>query len=71
MLDPALTIAVPNHMVQVATTCSDGKIDQMIESGDRTAPWGGRCFDKCAPSDQTNVTSQCWIECFYNNVLGM
>ena len=43
----------------------------MLARGDREAPWGARCFDGCDPADQKNSSSECWIRCFYNNVLGV
>lgn len=55
---------------KVAKDCSDDKIDNTIIDGDRTAPWGARCYDHCSPSDFHNKSSECWIRCFYNNVLG-
>jgi hypothetical protein len=55
---------------KVGKECSDTAIDAVIKAGDRSAPWGGRCFDRCAPADRRNTSSECYILCFYRNVLG-
>jgi len=55
---------------KIGKSCSDGVINAAIAEGDRNASWGARCFDKCSTNDQKNASSQCWIECFYANVLG-
>ena len=55
---------------KVAKGCSDAAIDAIVEAGDRSAPWGARCFDTCPAAQRTNTSSECWIECFYSNVLG-
>jgi hypothetical protein len=55
---------------KVAKTCSDHAIDGVIEAGDRSAPWGARCFDGCTAAQRANHSSECWIECFYANILG-
>jgi hypothetical protein len=56
---------------RVTKQCSDSRINAIIETGDRTADWGARCFAKCDVVDRTNTSSKCWIGCFYNNVLGL
>lgn len=53
---------------KVGKLCSDAAIDAAIVKGDTEASWGAHCFNKCSPADQKNTTSECWIECFYNNV---
>lgn len=55
---------------KIAKTCSDDAINKVIVDGDKNAPWGARCFNTCSQADQKNTSSKCWIECFYNNVLG-
>eukprot|EP00729_Bicosta_minor_P001393 gene1393-9813_t len=55
---------------KVGKLCSDAAIDAAIVKGDTEASWGAHCFNKCSPADQKNTTSECWIECFYNNILG-
>lgn len=55
---------------KIGKTCSDDAIDATIVAGDKSAKWGAQCFDKCSSADQKNTTSECWIECFYSNVLG-
>jgi hypothetical protein len=61
---------VVEKIKKISKKCSDATMDAAIIRGDRTAPWGARCFDTCSPGDRTNTTSPCFIECFYNNVLG-
>ena len=45
----------------VNKTCSDDHIYKTVESKNET------CFHTCGPR---NVTSDCWISCFYNTILG-
>jgi len=56
---------------KVAKTCSDAKIDAALVKGDADAPWGARCFSTLSPTDRANKSSTGWIECFYDNVLGI
>ena len=55
---------------KVAKTCSDNAIDGVIQKGDASAPWGARCFEACPAAQRYNTSSECYIECFYKNVLG-
>jgi len=56
---------------KISKRCSDAAINDAIVEGDKKASWGARCFDNnCTAADRSNTTSQCWIECFYANVLG-
>ena len=55
---------------KVSKACSDAAIDDVIVKGDASASWGARCFNKCPVADRHNTSSQCYIECFYDNVLG-
>ena len=59
-----------NVTAKISKACSDAAIDAVIESGDRHAKWGARCFNGCSAADQRNTTSECYIRCFYANVLG-
>lgn len=71
--DPSQTFCswrVAEEVKKVGKLCSDAAINAVIVKGDKSASWGANCFDKCSPADQKNTTSECWIECFYNNVLG-
>lgn len=61
---------VVKEIKKIAKTCSDTAINAVIMEGDATAPWGGRCFDKCSAADRHNTSSECFIMCFYKNVLG-
>ena len=61
---------VVEEVKKIAKTCSDAAINAVIMQGDATAPWGGRCFDQCSPADRRNTSSECFIMCFYKNVLG-
>eukprot|EP01060_Flectonema_neradi_P038857 TRINITY_DN8298_c0_g1_i1.p1 TRINITY_DN8298_c0_g1~~TRINITY_DN8298_c0_g1_i1.p1 ORF type:complete len:265 (+),score=60.24 TRINITY_DN8298_c0_g1_i1:137-931(+) len=56
------TWKVAEFIKVVNKTCSDNHIHSMVESHNQT------CFDACGPT--RNVTSDCYITCFYNTVLG-
>ena len=55
---------------KIAKTCSDAAINGVIMAGDASAPWGARCFVNCSAADRRNTSSECYIRCFYANVLG-
>ena len=55
---------------KISKVCSDASIDATIMDGDANAPWGARCFSKCSDGDRRNTSSACYIQCFYDNVLG-
>jgi len=55
---------------KISKMCSDASIDAAVIAGDAHAPWGARCFSGCSVADRHNSSSACFIECFYNNVLG-
>eukprot|EP00038_Savillea_parva_P031299 m.84723 g.84723 ORF g.84723 m.84723 type:complete len:408 (-) comp9606_c0_seq1:490-1713(-) len=61
---------VVEEVKKIAKTCSDASINNVIIQGDKSASWGGRCFDACSPADRANTSSTCFIMCFYKNVLG-
>lgn len=61
---------VARAVKRIAKPCSDAAINAAIVHGDATALWGARCYEHCSDADRRNSTSQCWIECFYANVLG-
>ena len=71
--DPSQTFCgwrVAEEVKRVSKKCSDDAMNDAVVSGDASAPWGGRCFHQCSPGDMKNTSSECWIKCFYNNVLG-
>lgn len=71
--DPAQTFCswrLVNSTTKITKNCSDEAINAAILQGDRIAPWGARCFDGCSSADMRNASSECWIRCFYLNVLG-
>lgn len=55
----------------VNKTCSDNSIFTKIEKYDATVPGGG-CFANmtCAVGAARNTSSECWISCFYETLLG-
>lgn len=61
---------VAEEVKKITKACSDSMINAAIIAGDATAPWGGRCFDDCTAADRHNASSECFILCFYKNVLG-
>eukprot|EP00040_Diaphanoeca_grandis_P002667 m.22384 g.22384 ORF g.22384 m.22384 type:complete len:380 (-) comp13802_c0_seq1:201-1340(-) len=49
---------------KIRKDCSDNGIEAAVRS------YGHTCFDECSPADQKNLTSVCYILCWYNTVLG-
>ena len=61
---------VPEPVRKIDKSCSDAAINTVIMEGDANATWGARCFSGCSGADRRNTSSTCYIECFYNNILG-
>lgn len=66
---PGCTWSVRQVVKVVNKTCSDSAIRDSVEAHDAAAGCFGTCEDS-GTGPQRNISSPCWIRCFFSTVLG-
>eukprot|EP00038_Savillea_parva_P014792 m.217466 g.217466 ORF g.217466 m.217466 type:complete len:413 (+) comp29115_c0_seq1:66-1304(+) len=62
---PNCSWRVVSEVKRVSKTCSDASVNAFVQASDQRG-----CFNACPPNDRTNTSSLCWVECFFDTLLG-